>query len=266
MAGPSAGIIQFDVKKGGIKTNVAHVLKSLKRLAAKGANLVVLPEMWSSGFDYVNLSVHAEKTPEILEKLAGAALTYNMVIAGTLPEKTKNGIYNTTYVLDEKGAIAARYRKVHLFLPGGEGRFAPGEKSVVVKTSLGLVGLLTCYDLRFPEQCRVLVLGGAKIILLSAQWPDVRIHHWDVLLKARAIENQAFVIAANRCGQDKATVFGGRSQIISPMGEVLAKANKRGGHLIAPIDLNQVRDFRKQIPCLKDRAPGAYEIQNIDKN
>ena len=120
------------------------------------------------------------------------------------------------------------------------------------------MGLMICYDLRFPELCRSLVLKGAQMVAVVAQWPAVRIAHWDILLKARAIENQVFVFGVNRCGRDEDLVYGGRSRIVSPRGEDLARTGKREASLTAAVDLGYVEKVREQIPCLRDRVRQAY--------
>jgi predicted amidohydrolase len=149
---------------------------------------------------------------------------------------------------------------VHLFSPTKEDRFfLPGREAVVAKTSLGTVGLMICYDLRFPEMCRSLVLKGAQVVAVVAQWPAVRIAHWDILLRARAIENQVYIVGVNRCGKDGDLDYGGHSRIVSPWGEVLARTGKRAATVAATIDLDQVEKIRKKIPCLKERVPEVYD-------
>ena len=168
-------------------------------------------------------------------------------------------MYNTAYVVDRDGTIVDAYRKVHLFSPTGEHRhFKPGRRAVVAETSLGPIGLIICYDLRFPELCRSLTFKGARIVIVTAQWPAIRVTHWHTLLVARAIENQLFVLGANRCGEDGDLVFGGHSRIVSPYGEILARAGKRPATLFATLQMKQVESYRKQIPALKERMPQAY--------
>jgi predicted amidohydrolase len=117
---------------------------------------------------------------------------------------------------------------------------------------------MICYDLRFPELCRSLALGGAKMVAVMAEWPAERVAHWKALLKARAIENQLFIVGANRCGQDGDLVYAGHSRIISPYGDVLARAGKRPATLSADVDLSLVERVRRQIPCLQERMPEVY--------
>jgi len=252
-------IIQFDIRLGDVESNLAVVRKRIATLAKQGTRLILLPEMWSTGFANDRLKEFSETTPRVLKDLSGIAKKLHLTIIGSLPEKKKAGIYNTAYVVDKDGSVADVYRKVHLFSPTGEDRyFKPGRKAVVSETSLGPIGLMICYDLRFPEFCRALALNGATLVAVMAQWPAERVTHWDTLLKARAIENQLFILGANRCGIDGNLAYAGHSRIISPYGEVMARAGKRHATISATIDLRVVERTRKYIPCLKERMPEAY--------
>jgi len=253
------GIVQFDVRLGDVEGNLCRASRHIAHLAGKGVDLVLLPEMWSTGFANDRLGKLAETTPEVLDQLSRLARQMGLVIIGSLPEKTDKGIFNTAHVVDQDGAVLECYRKVHLFSPTKEDRFfLPGRKAVVVETTLGTIGLMICYDLRFPELCRSLVLKGAQMVAVVAQWPAVRVAHWDVLLRARAIENQVFVFGVNRCGRDGDLVYGGHSRILSPFGEALARAGKQAARLTASVNLSHIDKIRKQIPCLEARAPEVY--------
>jgi predicted amidohydrolase len=254
-----AGLIQFDVRLGDVEANLSSVKRRLARLADRGMNLVLLPEMWSTGFANDRLGQLAETTPGVLDQLCQISREMGVAIIGSMPEKRNGGIYNAAYVVDRDGSVLKCYRKIHLFSPTKEDRFfLPGREAVVVKTSLGSIGLMICYDLRFPELCRSLVLKGAQMVAVVAQWPAVRVVHWDVLLRARAIENQVFVFGVNRCGRDGDLVYGGHSRIVSPRGEALAKTGKKAASLTATVDLSHIEKVREQIPCLRERVPQAY--------
>lgn len=259
----NAGILQFDIKCGDITTNMNAARDGIRRLAARGADLVVLPEMWSCGFDLPNLSTHALKSPEILNILSDLAGEHHLVVAGSLPETANNCIYNSMYVIDVNGVVSAPYRKIHLFKPTGEDRhFEAGEHPVICPTDIGALGLMICYDLRFPELCRLLALRGADIILVSAQWPSGRIHNWDALLRARAIENQVFVVASNRCGRENNLAFTGHSQIISPQGDVLCLLDENDSEGLAAIDLEEITQLRALFDTVRERrlTVGASEL------
>lgn len=257
----TAGIYQFDIMPGEVAANISSALAGISRLSDQGADLALLPEMFSSSFDYPALSEHARKTPEIIELLSKAATVKSIIIAGSLPEADGGALYNTLYVIGKDGEIAGKYRKAHLFSIIDEDKnLEAGTSAVVCETDGRRFGLMICYDLRFPEICRTLALKGAEIIIVSAQWPAPRIHHWDVLLRARAIENQLFVVAANRYGQEGELTFTGHSQMISPQGEVLAMSASPESAPTARLDLTEIQNFRNQFDCLSERVPSVYEL------
>jgi predicted amidohydrolase len=259
-----AGIVQFDVRLGNIESNLSSALKGIDQLKALNAKIVLLPEMWSCGFDNKSLGEHAEKTDNIIDKLTRIASGYNMIIAGSLPESSGNDIFNTMYLIDGSRGLINTYRKIHLFSHTQEDKyFCAGDRAVVCETSVGPVGLMICYDLRFPELCRALTLSGALLVLASAQWPLERIAHWDILLQARAVENQIFMVAANRCGMENSIEYGGRSMMVSPLGKILARAEDRECIISSQIDLAQLAEFRRKIPCLNERAPDTYDFVTL---
>lgn len=255
----TASIFQFDIRKGDLSGNVKTALEGISRVGDQGADLLVLPELWSCGYDYPGLAAHAARTPEVLETLSRTAQEKGLVIAGSLPEADAEGIYNTLYVMDSKGGIAGKYRKTHLFSLIEEDRhFRAGSRAMVCDTAAGRLGLMLCFDLRFPELCRSLALQGAQIVIVPAQWPAARIHHWDILLRARAIENQLFVIGANRYGTDEDLVFNGHSGIISPAGEVQAFSAGPDTLVTATLDLSEIERVRQPFNCLSHRVPPVY--------
>lgn len=253
------GIVQFNVLTGKVRANIKTAVDGINSLADAGADIVILPEMFSCSFDYDNLKQHSEETPKILSKLKQTAQQKNVIIAASMPEIENNNIFNTLYLIEKNGNLTGSYRKVHLFsLTGEHHHFKNGASTIVCKTSAGNIGLMICYDLRFPEFCRKLTDKDAQIIIVSAQWPTPRVEHWDTLLKARAIENQVFIAAANRCGKSEELDFPGHSQIISPWGKELAKADGNFQLLATQIDLSEIIRARETIPCLAERVYQAY--------
>ncbi len=254
----TAAAIQFTVTQGDVDANLAYVRKALPRAATQGANLVVLPEMWSCGFAYKNLNELAVRTEGIVEELLELSLRYKLVIVGSLPEPNDDNVFNTIYMADN-GNLAGMYRKIHLFSLLGEDRaFSSGDSWLLADTSIGKVGVIICYDLRFPELSRRLAIEGAQVICVPAQWPKPRQEHWRTLLRARAIENQLFVVACNACGIIGKLDFFGMSMIINPKGELLAEASEDEGEIIAALDMQVMKDWRAQIPCFNDRKPECY--------
>ncbi|OGU14275.1 MAG: carbon-nitrogen hydrolase [Geobacteraceae bacterium GWC2_53_11] len=254
----NAAAIQFTVKQGDVDANLAYVRAALPRVAAQGANLAVLPEMWSSGFAYKNLNDLALRTEGIVAELLELSARLKLVIVGSMPEPNGDKVFNTIHVIDN-GKVVGVYRKIHLFSLLGEDRaFSGGDSWLLADTSIGKVGVIVCYDLRFPELSRRLAVEGAQVICVPAQWPKPRQEHWRTLLRARAIENQLFVVSCNTCGMVGKLDFFGMSMIIDPKGELLGEMGEQEGEIMAPLDLQAMNDWRAQIPCFNDRKPECY--------
>lgn len=252
------GAVQFTVQLGDVDANMASVREALGRLAAQGCSLAVLPEMWSTGYAYKVLNDLARRTPEVVTELGRLSQELGMVIVGSLPEPHGERVCNTAYVLD-RGELLGTYRKIHLFSLLGEDRaFDGGDRWLVVDTHVGRIGVFICYDLRFPELTRRLALEGAEILVVPAEWPKPREEHWRTLLRARAIENQLFVVAANCCGVQGKLDFFGSSLIIDPKGELLADGGYGQGEISATLDFEQMEKWRQAIPCFTDRKPEFY--------
>lgn len=250
--------LQFHVVFGDVDQNLRKVEAALRRVAAQDVQLAVLPEMWSAGYDYKRLAKHAAQTPRVLESLCRQTAELELVVVGSLPEQDNGKIYNTAYVID-RGTLVGSYRKLHMFSTMGEDRFlSPGDRTLVVTTSAGRLGIAICYDLRFPELFRKMALDGAEIICLPAEWPKPRQEHWRTLLRARAMENQLFVMATNCCGIQGNLDFFGMSLLLSVRGEVLAEAGEAETELIATFDYQEMLDYRAQIRCYEDRRPEVY--------
>jgi predicted amidohydrolase len=254
----NAAAIQFNVIQGDVDANLAYVREALARVAVQGTNLVVLPEMWSSGFAYKNLNTLAERTAGIVEELLTLSQKLKLIIVGSLPEPNGEKVFNTIFLLDN-GHLAGVYRKLHLFSLLGEDRaFDSGDAWLLADTSRGKIGVIICYDLRFPELSRRLALEGAQVICVAAQWPKPRQEHWRTLLRARAIENQLFVVACNTCGIVGKLDFFGMSMIIDPKGGLLAEAGENETEIIAELNMQIMDSWRTQIPCISDRRPDCY--------
>jgi predicted amidohydrolase len=253
-----AATVQFNITMGGVDQNLKKALAAIRRVRQKDARLAVLPEMWSTGYDYKRLAVLAEESPRVIAALCQITAELEMVVVGSLPEKVDGRIYNTAWVID-RGQVAGSYRKLHLFSTMGEDRFlGAGDRTLVVPTSVGRLGVAICYDLRFPELFRKLALEGAEILCLPAEWPKPRQEHWRTLLRARAIENQFFVAAANCCGLQGKLDFFGMSLLISPRGEILAEGGESESECNALFDFEEMATYRFQIPCFRDRRPEVY--------
>ena len=253
-----AAAVQFTIAFGDIDANLAYVTDALRRLAQQGVELAVLPEMWSCGFAYRQLNALAKRTPEILAQLSALSGELSMVIVGSLPEAHGDKVFNTAYLLD-RGTLAGSYRKIHLFSLMGEDRLLDsGDSILAAQTSVGKIGVMICYDLRFPELARRLALEGAEIIVVPGEWPKPREEHWRILLRARAVENQLFVIAANCCGVVGKYDFFGESLVIGPKGEILAEGGYQNCEPSALLDPSEMQRWRESITCFEDRRPDCY--------
>jgi len=251
-----------------IEANLARVRTLVGRAAEQGAEFIALPENFGylrrEGLPYPCAQGVEGEFVGCLRELArqhGAWL-----LGGSFPEAIPESerVYNCSVMVSPDGAVAATYRKMHLFdvdlgRAGGSFResdaIAPGDEVVDVATPFGGVGLSICYDLRFPEFYRVLVERGVSFVTVPAAFaPATGRDHWEVLLRARAIENQVFVIAPAQCGQhseDRASH--GRSMIIDPWGLCLASAGDEPAVCVADCDLDHLARVRKSIPCLQNR-------------
>lgn len=254
----TAAAVQFNIRLGEVEANLQAAEAGLRQAAAGGAKLVVLPEMWSTGYDYRHLAELARTTPRVLDRLCALSAELGLTIVGSLAEADGDKVCNTAWVIDQ-GRVAGSYRKLHLFSTMGEDRFLhAGDRYLVLDTSAGRLGIAICYDLRFPELFRRMALDGAEIVCLPAEWPKPRQEHWRTLLRARAIENQCFVVAANCCGVQGKLDFFGMSLLIAPRGETLAEAGESDACIVARFDFAEMASYREQIPCFRDRRPEVY--------
>ena len=254
---------QMDVVHGRVETNLATVSKMVEEAARRGSKLVVFPELWSTGYDLKRASMHATAVGEgIFEQVADLSRQHKIDIVGSqLSLITDGKIANTAVHYDRNGDNLGTYHKVHLFGLMDEDQYLTGGDSLtVVETGWAKVGLAICYDLRFPELFRAYALAGAQAVILVAEWPKPRLAHWRTLLRARAIENQMFVIACNTVGTTGSTDFFGHSCILDPYGETLFEAGEEAGLFTADFDLEQVKAVRSRIPFFADRRPDAYHV------
>jgi predicted amidohydrolase len=255
-------LVQLDCSSDESVANRVTRTLALVESAAKDADFVILPELWHVGaFDVTAARDHAQPIDgPLVEALSGIAAQNEIWLhGGSFAELADDGQhYNTAVLFSPDGGLAAAYRKVHLFgFDGGETTLmSGGDELFVVETPLGPTGLATCYDLRFPELFRALVDGGATAFLITSGWPTPRIEHWDVLTRARAIENQAWVIACNEVGVQPGIRLGGHSVVVDPKGAVLVEAGGDPDVLLVDIDPDAPRRWRQEFPVLDDMRIG----------
>lgn len=255
-------LAQIDIALGDTVTNLAKATEWIAEAAQRKSNLIIFPELWSTGYDLLQAEHLASQMEHgFIPQLANLAAQHQIWLSGSTLVFNKDGKpANRAILFDEKGEIVAWYDKIHLFGLMQEDQYlAPGEKLTLAQTPWGDVGLSICYDLRFPELFRYYALAGAKMIFLPSEWPHPRLAHWQTLMRARAIENQLYVLACNRVGQDRANTFCGHSAIIGPKGEIIAEAEEDETLLTATIDLAEVNATRAHMPVFKDRRPNLYQ-------
>ncbi|MEU6530837.1 carbon-nitrogen family hydrolase [Streptomyces sp. NPDC046928] len=256
-----ASLLQIDVNEDeSVESRRARVASLVREQA--GADLVVLPELWTTGaFAYEEFGTEAEPlegpTYETMAKAASDAGVW--LHAGSIPERDPDGpLYNTSLVFSPSGDLAAAYRKIHRFgFDKGEAvLMGAGRDLVTVRLPGTTLGLATCYDLRFPELFRGLADAGAETLVVPAGWPERRRAHWTLLAQARAVENQAYVLACGTAGTHAGVPQAGHSIVVDPWGEVLAQAGPGEEVLTVEFDPGRVAVTRDQFPALKDRVLG----------
>lgn len=251
----TAAVVQFDPEPAAPARNVEKATGLVDALADR-PDLVLLPELFSTGYCLDRAEELAARGPATLAGLAAWARERRCLAAGSLLHPWPGGVANAGFLMDRDGSVHPLYAKAHLFKPMDEHRFlVPGRERRLWQSSLGRLAPAVCYDLRFPEMIRFLALTGAEALLVPAEWPRPRTGHWELLLKARAVENGLFVLGANRVGEQGGHVFEGASQIIDPWGEVLAHAGGGEAAVTAHVDPARVEEVRRRIPVLDDRQP-----------
>lgn len=258
-------LVQFKCKSGDVEENVSRIESFSVKAKELGADAVMFPEMSDTGYHIPTILKCAslkDGLPRL--RLAETAARLQMWIISGLSLREGGDVFNTAVALDPSGAVAAEYRKVHLFTgePVREHEsLRPGEKLVTFEMGGIKTGLMVCYDLRFPEMARSLMSAGAELMLLPAAWPTPRIAHWTTLSTARAIENQCYFLAVNRCGTDENLTLGGRSIAVDPAGEKLCEAGHTDEQiLIADISSEKTMSVRKSMTVLADRRRDVYRI------
>jgi len=245
---------QFNIEWENKTANFAKVRALLAAEKPEPGALVLLPEMFATGFS-MNIAGIAEKQGGPSEKfLAETARDLGVFLMGgivTAGEQERGR--NEAVIFSPRGDLVGRYCKAQPFTLGGESdHYEAGGEVVIVPWQGFSLAPFICYDLRFPELFRSAVRRGANLITVIANWPVARIQHWVTLLQARAIENQAYVAGVNRCGTDPKLTYTGRSLIVNPGGEIMVEAGAEESVIKADIDLKKVLSFRADLPFLND--------------
>lgn len=254
-------IIQMNVKAEDPRFNRAKAKSLIESAAIEKPDIIILPEMWTTGFYFnkINEISDMEGMPT-LNLIKDMATKYNTnIISGSFVNIMQEKRYNSAFVINRKGDIVANYNKIHLFKTMQENEYFTSGNEICIFEIEGIkCGLIICYDLRFPELTRRLVLQGIKILFVSAQWPSARVEHWNILLRARAIENQIFIVACNVAGKYEQDEFNGNSMIISPLGEIIDIFDYKEQYKSFDININMINLIKSRIDYLTDRKPDLY--------
>ena len=253
-------LAQLAFQFADVEANFEYVEKWIEEAAARGSDLILLPELWASGYDLENWVRYASPLGEgAFKRVSTLARNYQISIGCSLLEAKDGNAYNTFALYGSDGETWGVYRKIHRFrLLQEEKWLKAGDRLVLAQTPWGRVGLSICYDLRFPEMFRPYFEARARLILIVAEWPERRVAHWKKLLQARAIENQAFFAGVNKVGYSQGVKLGGCSTVVDPWGVPLAEVMDEEALLTTEIDLVEADKARRYIPVLQDRQPELY--------
>jgi predicted amidohydrolase len=254
--------------------NINKALEMIKESSINGADLIILPEMFNCPYENSKFEEYAETIDEspTLDAISSAASKYKIhIIAGSIPEKTEKGIYNTSFIFDNQGKIIGFHRKMHLFDIDIPGRITfkesdilkPGQEITVIDTIFGKIGIGICYDIRFPELSRIMALQGASILIFPGAFNlTTGPAHWETLIRARSIDNQVFVAAVSPASDENANyVAYGHSMACNPWGEIISKGSLEESIIYAELDKNMVENIREELPLLKNRRTDIYQLK-----
>ena len=259
-------LIQMRVRDGDVRRNIAEGIIKVREAATR-ADLIVLPELWTTGYSVEAIKKYSETLRDgwSIRALKGIAIEHNVYILSSIPLRDGGELYDSAILIGPEGVIGT-YRKIHLFRPYDEDKvFSKGRFIGLFKTPHARIGVAICYDLRFPELFRILAMGGAEIILVPASWGFPRALQWRTLLRARAVENEVFVAGVNRVGRSVVTGedYVGGSGIYDPFGYELAHSESSEEVITAEVDLSLIRKVRKKLPLWEDRRRDLYGMWSV---
>ncbi len=245
--------IQMGIDLCNKEANLSKAFKYAKNAVESGCDIILLPEVFSTGFCYKTIDKLAEPIPGVTyDQMREFSKEFSVVFLGTIIEKFEDKIYNTC-ILFEDGDFLGKYRKTHLY--GNEKNyFSEGDSLGVFETSRCKLGVIICYEIRFPELTRILALKGIDFLFTPSQFPKPREEVWRTLVRARAIENQIFHCACNTIGKKHF----GASLIVSPDGEILDDGKDEEKVVMSKIDLSEIKNVRKKIRVFSDRREELY--------
>jgi omega-amidase len=264
----TVSLAQIEIVQADPGANLIKAENLVAEAARRKSDIICFPEMWTTGFNWEFNEKNAPSHEAYIQKVADLAHRHGIWINGSMLALNEVGkVANTSILFNPQGEQAAIYRKTHLFsLLHEERHMEPGSALTIADTPWGSIGLSICYDIRFPELFRTYALKGARITLSPMAFPHPRLDHWRILVRARAIENQMYMVGINRVGNEDLGADGmisyfGTSCIIDPWGKTVVEAGERDEMLLtATIDLSYADEVRKKMTVLGDRRPELYDL------
>jgi len=253
------GLIQMQVESGEKERNIRHAFSLLEEAAREGCRLLVLPELWTVGYDFRRIREQATRPGDsLMEGLASFARWHEVTLAaGTLPLVHEGALYNTGVVFSPSGRLQAHYSKRHLFYGYLEAELMrPGKRAM--QTDIGGIasGMAICYELYFPDLFRAMAKKGTTLVIVPASWPLMHVSRWEVLARARAIENGMYICAVNMVGAYHGVRLGGHSLLADPEGNVLTEAGADEEILYGEYDEEKYKDLGKQMAVIRSVRDG----------
>ena len=255
------------------EANIENAGLMINEAISKNADFIVLPEMFNCPYSNDKFIEYAEEEQNslTLNKIASLAKNNNVyILAGSIPEKEEDKLYNTSYLFDRSGKMLAKHRKMHLFDIDVKGKITfkesdvltAGDDFTIADTEFGKIGIGICYDVRFPELARIMVEKGALILFYPGAFNmTTGPAHWELLFRSRALDNQVYCVGvAPALNKDASYHSFGHSIIANPWGEVLAEANEEESLIICEIDLDEIKKVREELPLLKNKRKDLYEV------
>ncbi len=256
-------VLQIDIDFENPENNRRKVSEMIDKASAGYPDVILMPEMWNTSFNFETIDDNSDKKGQpSMNLLSEKASKYRVnIVAGSISDKKNNKIYNRSYVINRDGAVIFTYDKIHLVHHANEDKYIEAGNYIDIFELDGVkCGIIICYDLRFPEISRTLALKGAEVIFAPVQWFKSRLDHYEVLCKARALENQVYIVSANRIGKEFKAVFPGHSMVVGPWANILGRMDDREGVLHCEIDLKLIHRIRKKVTCYQDRRPDLYQL------
>jgi predicted amidohydrolase len=239
-------LLQTDIEAGNYEKEFYKILSMLESLEILENHYVVLPELWLTGYAFSIMKEAHDFFQKNLSKFQDILKNKSLNLIGSVPWVEHGNVTNRSLVFSDKGDIKNFYDKIHLFKPLEENKYFCRGSRIVTERLTGFVfGVMLCYDIRFPELAKALMLRGANVIFVSAEWPETRIEQWILLNRARALENQIFIIACNRAGKSFGINFGGNSLIVDPKGELICQMGSKEESKSYEIELSDIYEAKK---------------------